>query len=100
MTRLIMVGKCPKCGTQVTAKYPFQIGICPHCNPSTEVPLQLAIIPTPKIQRAIEVVEKHSGVTAEKFLAELLEETSKALVRGLEVDKKKKEMSHPNIKLV
>lgn len=98
MARLIMVGTCPKCGQTVTSRYPFEIGVCPDCNPSTEIPLKLAIVMPARFQEAIEIVEKHSGIEAENLLSELLHQTSEALVRGLKIDKEKK--SHPTIKIV
>lgn len=77
-----MVGECPKCGKTITSKYPFEIGEC-HCkNPTVQVKLELAIIPAPKIQQAIEAVEKHSGIPAEQLVTKLLHETAEAMVRG------------------
>lgn len=82
MAKLIMVGECPNCGALITSRYPFEIGICRCSNPAVQVPLQLAIVMPPRFQKAIEVVEKHSGITGEKLLTELLHELSEALVRG------------------
>lgn len=80
-----MVGTCPECGAQVVSRYPFEIGIC-HCrgNP-IQVPLQLAIIPAPKIQKAIQKVSDVSGVAVEDLTDTLLKEASKAVMRGLRV---------------
>lgn len=85
-----MVGTCPKCGATVTSKYPFERANCPNCNPLTEVELSLAIIPGKRIQRAMEIVEKHSGIEAEQFFSELLHQTVEALVRGLKIGRKRK----------
>jgi len=99
MAKLIMVGTCPHCGRTITSKYPFQLGLC-HCkNLVVQIPLELAIIPVPKIQKMLEVVEEYSGIPAEQLVSKLLEETSEALVRGLKINKKEKK-SHPSIKIL
>lgn len=85
MTRLIMVGTC-QCKNpvvQVVSKYPFELGVCPNCK--REVPLQLAILPAPKIRKALEKVSEASGVPVDQLAEALLKQMADAVKRGFTI---------------
>lgn len=90
MARLIMIGTCSNCGKTVTSKYPFEVGECSCHNPPVQVPLELAILPAPKIQKALQKVSKLSGVPADQLAEALLKEITEAVKKGLRVAAKEK----------
>ena len=82
LVKLLMVGEC-QCknpAVQVVSRYPFEFGVCPQCG--AEVPLQLAILPAPKIQKALMQVSEASGVPVEELAEALLKKMAEAVKRG------------------
>ena len=82
--KLLMVGRCPSCGAEVTRKYPIDITVCTCKNPDVVlVPLKPVINLSNREYAKFSKIAELAGVSVEALVNRLLKESAKQKLREL-----------------
>jgi len=83
--KIVMVGRCPRCGAEVTRKYPIDLGVCTCKNPDVvEVPLKPVVELSNRQYRFFERVANFAGLTVEELVNCYLIEAASEKLRILQ----------------